>query len=391
MVENTNRPMIRFKGFTDAWGQCEFLCLVNRLSQQSDADNLPKVEFEDIVSGEGVLNKDVSCKFDNRKGIVFEPGNILFGKLRPYLKNWLFADFKGVALGDFWVFEANDVAPLFIYYLIQTEQYQEIANLSTGTKMPRSDWKTVSEHIFSIPSEILEQATIGKFFRTLENAINLHKRKLEGLKALKKGYLQQMFPQKGEKVPRVRFEGFTGEWAEKKLQEVANYRNGKAHEQNILIEGRYIIINSKFVSTNGLIQKYSNEQLEPLYMGEIAFVLSDVPNGRAIARTFLIDEDDKYTLNQRIAAITPHTNTNAYFLHQLLNRNQYFLKFDDGVGQTNLLRSDVEKFVSVYPKAEEQTAIGNFFRNLDEYITAQMQKLEQLKKLKAAYLQKMFI
>ncbi|MCL1786926.1 MAG: hypothetical protein FWG38_02965, partial [Defluviitaleaceae bacterium] len=131
-----------------AWIQRKFSKIVKRVSEQSNASNLPKVEFEDIVSDEGRLNKDVSQKFDNRKGIVFEPNHILYGKLRPYLKNWLFADFKGIALGDFWVFEAQESAPIFNYYLIQGEKYQEVANLSTGTKMPRSDWTVVSETDF---------------------------------------------------------------------------------------------------------------------------------------------------------------------------------------------------------------------------------------------------
>ena len=147
-----------------------------------------------------------------------------------------------------------------------------------------------------------------------------------------------------EKKPRIRFEGFTDAWEQRKLGDVAKYRNGKAHESCIDENGKYVVVNSKFVSTDGSVRKFSNMQNEPLLENEIAFVLSDVPNGRAIARTFLVEESDKYTLNQRIAGITPLDETYPYFLHILMNRHPYFLAFDDGAKQTNLLTNLIFNF-----------------------------------------------
>ncbi|EQC85199.1 restriction endonuclease subunit S (plasmid) [Lactococcus cremoris] len=193
-----------------------------------------------------------------------------------------------------------------------------------------------------------------------------------------------------KKVPELRFPGFTYDWEERKLIEVADYRNGKAHEKDISEDGYYIVVNSKFVSTNGLVKKYSDEMIAPLSKNEIAFVLSDVPNGRAIARTFLINEDNKYSLNQRIAGITPHADTNSYFLHSLMNRNHYFLRFDDGVSQTNLSKREVEKWVEFYPSYQEQQKIGSFFKQLDDTIALHQRKLDLLKEQKKGYLQKMF-
>ena len=175
-----------------------------------------------------------------------------------------------------------------------------------------------------------------------------------------------------------------------KLVEIADYRNGKAHEKDISEDGDYIVVNSKFVSTNGAVKKYSNELIAPLKKGELAFVLSDVANGRAIARTFLIDEDNKYSLNQRIAGITPHSDTNSYFLHSLMNRHHYFLRFDDRVGQTNLSKKEVENWTELYPSVEEQQKIGTFFQQLDNLITLHQRKLAKLKELKQGYLQKLF-
>ncbi len=190
--------------------------------------------------------------------------------------------------------------------------------------------------------------------------------------------------------PKLRFPEFTDDWEQRKLGEVAKYRNGKAHENDIDDNGKYIVVNSKFVSTDGEVKKYSNTQIEPLMKDEIAFVLSDVPNGRAIARTFLVDESDKYTLNQRIAGITPLEKTYPYFLHILMNRNRYFLSFDDGAKQTNLSVADVMNFEEMYPAYDEQKKIGDYFNNLDNLITLHQCKLDNIKLYKTGMLQKMF-
>ena len=388
-------PEIRFKSFTNAWELRKFNSIVNRISTQSNVDYLPKIEFEDIISGEGQLNKDISNKFDGRKGIYFEPNNILYGKLRPYLKNWLFADFKGIALGDFWVFEANNSSPIFDYYLIQNEKYQEVANLSTGTKMPRSDWKTVSETRFFIPMEILEQTAIGNFFRTLDDLLTLHKRKLEGLKELKRGYLQQMFPQKGERIPRVRFDGGTGDWKEYKLSEMTDYMNGKGHEDKQSESGRYELVNLNSISIDGGLKhsgKFIDNAVETLIENDLVMILSDVGHGNLLGRVALIPENNKFVLNQRVALLRVKKSVNPYFLFSFINVNQQYFKLHGaGMSQLNISKSSVENFPSFVPTLLEQTSIGNFFRNLDNQISAQNKKLNQLKKLKSAYLQKMFI
>ena len=174
--------------------------------------------------------------------------------------------------------------------------------------------------------------------------------------------------------PKIRFKGYQEDWEQRKLGELVEYRNGRAHENNISEGGKYVVINSKFVSTDGEVRKFSDTQIEPLYKGEIAFVLSDVPNGRAIARTFLVDKSEKYTLNQRIAGITPNENTDSYFLHILMNRNKYFLRFDDGNKQTNLSVNDVVQFEESYPSHKEQQKIGEYFAKLDHLITLHQRK-----------------
>ncbi|EAC9052865.1 restriction endonuclease subunit S [Listeria monocytogenes] len=191
-------------------------------------------------------------------------------------------------------------------------------------------------------------------------------------------------------VPVIRFKGFSDAWEQRKLRDIANYRNGKAHEQVEDEDGKYTIINSKFISTNGKVQRYTNEQVEPIFDGEIAMVLSDLPNGKALAKLFLVKEDGKYTLNQRIAGITPNENIDPIFLNFRMNRNNYFLKFDSGVTQTNLSKSQVENFIALYPTFDEQYKIGLFFTQLDDTIALHQRKLDALKLMKKAFSQQIF-
>ena len=128
------------------------------------------------MSGTGRLNKDIYAKQSSKSGIVFHQGDVLYGKLRPYLQNWLLPTFDGLAVGDFWVLQPQNADSSFLYRLIQSRQFDEVANQSTGTKMPRADWKLVSKTVFSIPSNISEQAAIGTYFTALDSLITLHQR-----------------------------------------------------------------------------------------------------------------------------------------------------------------------------------------------------------------------
>ena len=172
----SNVPEIRFKGFSDAWEQRKFEDIAVRSSSISSESGLPRVEYEDIISGTGRLNKDIFAKESDKTGIVFHKGDVLYGKLRPYLQNWLLPSFNGLAVGDFWVLQPQNADSSFLYRLIQSRQFDEVANQSTGTKMPRSDWKLVSKTEFFIPSAIGEQAAIGAYFEQLDNLITLHQR-----------------------------------------------------------------------------------------------------------------------------------------------------------------------------------------------------------------------
>ena len=395
-----NKPKIRFENYNDDWEQRkfpEFVEFYNGLTYSPDdvresgalVLRSSNVKNGEIVDADNVYVDPERATSENVKDgdiivVVRNGSRALIGK---------HAEIKGnkpnTVIGAFMSGIRSEHSS-FVNALLDTSQFEKEIEKNMGATINQITGYMFSKMEFMIPSP-KEQEAIGNFFRSLDNLITLHQCKYDKLVNIKKVMLEKMFPREGKKIPELRFTGFTEDWEQRKLGEVAKYRNGKAHENDISDGGKYIVVNSKFVSTDGEIKKYSNEQIEPLIKDEIAFVLSDVPNGRAIARTFLVDKSDKYTLNQRIAGITPLEETYPYFLHVLMNRNRYFLAFDDGAKQTNLSVSDVMNFEEMYPSYYEQKKIGEYFENIDNLITLHQCKLEKLKNIKSSMMKKMFV
>ena len=391
-------PNVRFKGFTDDWKQRKLTEIVNRVNKSSNSDVLPKVEFEDIVSGEGRLNKDISSKFDSRKGTLFEPENILYGKLRPYLKNWLFSDFEGVALGDFWVFEATDVSvPSFDYYLIQSDDYQKVANDTSGTKMPRSDWKNVSSTDFAIPSKD-EQKQIGAFFKQLDDTITLHQQKITLLIKLKKAMLEKMFPKKGTVIPEIRFNGFANAWEQRKLGELAEIVGGGTPSTSVesywdgdidwyapaeIGEQIYLKSSQRKITEEGL----NKSSAKVLPVGTVLFT-----SRAGIGKTAILLKEG--CTNQGFQSIVPNKNKlDSYFI---FTRSEELKRYGETVGAgstfVEVSGKQMANMELMMPTTmDEQQKIGEYFSNLDHLITLHQRKLDMLKKLKSACLSEMFI
>lgn len=375
-------PQIRFKGFTDDWEELKLTDIVERLSKSSNNSELPKVEFEDIVAEEGRLNKDVSHKFDDRKGILFESQNILYGKLRPYLKNWLFADFKGIALGDFWVFKSKNSNPKFVYSLIQSSLYQKVANDTSGTKMPRSDWKKVSSTNFPIPRSLAEQQKIGLFFKQLDDIIALHQRKLAFLKEQKKGFLQKMFPKNGAKVPELRFEGFTDDWEDRKLGEIFNYEQPT----------KYIVKSTEYDDNFNTPVLTAGKSFLLGYTDEISGIKNaTVENPVVIFDDFTtgshyVDFPFKIKSSAMKLLSLNDNSDNFYFMFNTLKNIKYVPQSHERHWISKFSEFEIYK-----PSQEEQQKIGLFFKQIDDTIALHKRKLDLLKEQKKGFLQKMFI
>ena len=154
-------------------------------------------------------------------------------------------------------------------------------------------------------------------------------------------------------------------WKKTTLGEVCDFFNGKAHEKEIDANGNFIVVNSKFISREGEVKKYTLSQIYPLFEGDVVLVMSDVPNGKALGKCFVIDENEKYSLNQRICAIRSK-NFNPKFLYYQLNRNKHFLAFNNGENQTNLRKEDILNCPLLLPPIEIQDRVVEILDNLKD-------------------------
>ncbi len=243
-----------------------------------------------------------------------------------------------------------------------------------------------------LPPEGEEQQKIADCLLSLDALISAETDKLAALRDHKKGLMQELFPAEGETTPRLRFPEFqdAGDWEERSLGEIATYQNGKAYEPHIVEAGRYIVVNARFISTDGAVKKWSNNPLLIATKDDILMVLSDLPNGKALAKCYRVDENDKYAVNQRIARLTPHA-VRSDFLFPVLNRHPYLLGFNDGMNQTHLSKDNVLTCPILLPAdEEEQIAIADCIASVERQITAQVDLLCELKAHKSGLMQQLF-
>ncbi|WP_171943813.1 restriction endonuclease subunit S [Streptococcus suis] len=370
-------PHYRFQGYTDAWELRKLGEVVYRSNLTSSSKDLPRLEFEDINSGLGTLNKDISQKVDDRKGLEFNEGDVLFGKLRPYLKNWWYAEFKGIALGDFWNLKSDLWHSCFLYTYIQSNSFQLVANDTSGTKMPRSDWNLVAESIAKFPS-LPEQEAIGTFFSTLDRHITLHQRKLDTLKEQKKSYLKLLFPAKGQTKPALRFQGFEDDWEEVKLGELCDIRTGKLDANAMVENGEYDFY------TSG-IKKYRIDVAE--FEGPAITIAG---NGATVGYMHLAD--GKFNAYQRTYVLTNFKVDRRYIFSEIAKKLPIKIQQEARTGNIPYIVLSMLTELSIsLPSLPEQEAIGTFFQTLDQEISQVEDKLASLKEMKKTLLRKLFV
>lgn len=406
MGKKEKAPCLRFKDTNGkdypAWEQRKFQEITQRVSTSSISSiDFPSVEYEDIEAGSGTLNKDVKVKDKNKKGIVFDKNDILFGKLRPYLMNWLLADFKGVAVGDFWVLRSQNFDPKFVYSLIQTKSFQEVANRSSGSKMPRADWNLVSNTLSFVPSQNNEQRKIGEVFSSLDKVITLHQRKLETLKKLKRTLLQKMFPKKGQLKPELRFPGFTNDWEQRKLGELAATFGYGLNAAAKSFDGRhkYIRITDidestrRFLCSSLTSPDIDFEEAAPyrLAEGDVLFARTGASVGKSYR--YVRTDGEVYFAGFLIRFRFKDKEAAEFvFQNSLTAKFQNFIKTSSQrSGQPGINAQQFSGYQIAVPNSEERERIGSFFSRLDTAITLHQRKLETYKKLKKSLLQKMFI
>ena len=387
-------PKIRFKGFEGEWKAPLFSEMVERISASGQAGMLPGVEFEDIASGEGCFNKNIYQKECHKYGKLFYEGDILFGKLRPYLKNIILADFNGVAIGDFWVLRSRGLDEKYLYTLVNSESFLKVANISSGSKMPRADWNLVSTTKFVVPSAKDEQKAIGKYFTSLDSQISASTSRLASLKQMKAASLQAMFPQEGETVPKIRFKGFEEEWKKVKFGTLLKECTDKStsEDEDILLSSA---INGVFLNSElfGHQRGRSNIGYRKIRRNMLILSAQNLHLGNANVNLRF-----EHGLVSPAYKIYDLYNVLPEFMYHWIKREETKKFFLDATTagaslcRKNIVWADLYKQNILLPKSEaEQQAIASYFTSLDRQISLQSQRLEKLKQIKSACLDKMFV
>lgn len=350
-------------------------------------------KFGREIAGEQYKNYYVINKFDfayNKSATTSYPEGYI-----SMLKNF---DRGAVPNSIFTCFsvDKNEINPQYLDQLFQDNfhgkwlrNYIEIGSRANGALS--IDSKILLNMLIPLP-KLKEQLKIKDCLSCLDDLISAVADKIETLKEYKKGLMQQLFPAEGKTTPAFRFPEFqnAGEWKDTTLGEEVYYENGKAHENDINETGKYIVVNSKFISTDGEVVKYTDNPSCLANKGDILMVLSDVPNGRAIAKCFIVDCNNKYTVNQRVCKLTPKKAV-ALLLYYSINRNPFLLAFDDGIKQTNLKKDDVLNCLFRLPQEpQEQQRIADCLLSVDELISTEIAKLDQLKAHKKGLMQQLF-
>ncbi len=391
-MESMKKPAIRFKGFTEDWEQRKFGEIAARESSVStSASDIPSVEYEDVVAEEGWLNKDIRLKEAVKSGITFDGSQVLYGKLRPYLHNWLNPDFKGIAVGDWWVLKPINMDKNFLYRLIQTQQFDNIANQSSGSKMPRADWTLISNSEFMVPFSKEEQSEIGGYFDSLDHLITLHQRKYEKLQNMKKACLEKMFPKNGSNVPEIRFKGFTEAWEQRKLGEVSSVSMCRRIFKEQTSESGDIPF-YKIGTFGGEADAFISRELFEEYKAKYPYPKKGdilISASGSIGRTVEFTGENEYFQDSNIVWLNHDERLDNSFLKCFYS----VVKWAGIEGSTikRLYNDNILNTVITLPSVAEQKKIGTYFENFDHLITLHQRELEKLQNIKKSMLEKMFV
>lgn len=406
-------PKLRFEGFTGEWehsklGQhCDMYNGDRSSKYPNDSDLVPKgipfINAGDLVDGRVNLvsaKKITREKYNDLGGAKIKKGDIVYCLRGTLGKNAYIDDFdEGTVASSLVCIRPKDIIGRFLYYVLNSNiEYTQRIICDEGAAQPNLSAKSVSNYSIPFPC-VREQEQIGILLDSLYTLLTLHQRKYDALLKAKKFYLQNLFPRKGEKTPRLRFAGFSEEWKEKKLGEMAKKTTSKN-------------------STISIIETFTNSA-EFGIISQNEYFDHSITNSQNISGYYIVCEDD-FVYNPRISNLAPYGPINrnklgrtgimsplytVFKVHDidLLYLEWFFksgrwhqfmyLNGDSGARSDRFAIKDAVFFEMpiAVPCDEEQRAIGNFLSNLDHLITTQQRKLETLKRLKQFMLQNLFV
>lgn len=411
MEEKAAEPAIRFAEFAGAWEQRKFskLVLIERGGSPRPIDNyitnknngINWVKIGDAPKEGRYITKTaekIRPEGVNKSREVF-PGDLILSNSMSFGKPYIMG-IRG-CIHDGWLLirDTNKIFdPIFLCYLLGTDQMlAQYKALASGSTVNNLNKELVGNTHISLPGKE-EQHVIGEFLQGLDSLLTLHQRKYEKLLNIKKSMLEKMFPKEGEVVPEIRFKGFTGAWEERKLGDIADITGGgtPSTSNNDYWDG---IINwyspaeiSNQIFLNSSQRKitelgYSSCSAKMLPRGTVLFT-----SRAGIGKTAILSAEG--CTNQGFQSIVPHANElDSYFI---FSRTHELKKYGEVVGAGSTFVEVSGKQMAAMtlmmpPKFNEQKMIGDFFKRLDSILTLHQRKLEMLKNIKQAFLDKMFV
>ncbi len=255
---NKKKPAIRFKGFTDDWEQRKLGdCFTER------GESMPEGELISVTINDGIkkfseLGRHDNSNEDKSKYKKVCVGDIAYNSMRMWQGASGYSPYEGIVSPAYTVLSPNlGVDSKCVAYqfklpeMIHTFQMnsQGITSDNWNLKYP-----ALSEIQIIISKDIEEQHQIASFFDNLDHLITLHQRKYDKLCVMKKSMLEKMFPKNGEKVPEVRFKGFTDDWEQRKLTELVKFFSGLTYTPNDVQENGTLVLRSSNVSNGEIVE-----------------------------------------------------------------------------------------------------------------------------------------
>lgn len=358
-----------------------------------------------LVENMDSVTKEIYDKWSER--IHLKAGDIVFTREAPMGESAIIPDdgnsyFPGQRIVT--IRSKGNVSTLFINYLIYANEFRREIRIrdSAATTVANFGIPSIKNYVAQLPC-VKEQRKIGKYFNQLDNLITLHQRKLNQLKTLKKYFLQNMFPAKGEKVPRIRFKGFTGDWEQRKLSTLfEKFDDGDWIEAKNQSSAGFRLVQTGNVGVTEYIDKPDNKKwvsedtfnklhCEEIFPGDILISRLPEPAGRAC----IVPETGTRMITAVDCTIARTTAENSRdFLVQCLATPGYFKWVNTclaGGTRQRISKSALANYEIMVPTIEEQTSIGVYFKTIDHLITFHQRKLDQLQTMKKFMLQNMFI
>lgn len=391
----TTVPRLRFPEFQDAgeWTIGELEGVANFVNEKISVSTLSTCDY---ISTENLLpdygETVVSTKLPDVASVTrYKCGDVLISNIRPYLKKVWRADKDGGASNDVIVVRAKtSLSEAFLSLVLRNDAFiAYVMESAKGVKMPRGDIGAMRQYPLAYPTPS-EQQKIADCLTSLDEVIAAQGRKVEALKAHKRGLMQQLFPREGETRPRLRFPEFRDapEWKGKLLGQAATFYNGRAYAKEELLErGKYLVLRVGNFFTNDLCY-YSDLELDDTKYcdeGDLLYAWSASFGPR-------MWRGGKTIYHYHIWKVVEKEGVSKAFLFYRLDADteEMRARTANGIGMFHITKGTIESWMSAFPNLEEQQRIADCLSSLDTQITAETNQLAALKTHKQGLMQQLF-